>query len=301
MPAKAIIPAPAGQLDHAQGMANVIARLQVSDKTKAEYLNWGRPFIAHLNKHGVGPDCLVSYHQLLARTANLSPATKKAHWTAAKIYAKALHRLGIILVDPSVDSVTGQPIKQPAKLSNNQRGFGPSGAELETIKAYLDSLGDDTNYERLRAVYAVMLGQGLRQAEVAALEVGDFDPANSRLLVMGKGRDQKESVQLRPLVSDRIKAWLKASGRRDGSLFEMSARAIRYQIKKLYQEAKIEGDYSTHGLRHAFATQLALAGASAYTITQELRHKSPTTSLIYVGRADTAERINSCQVFGDLV
>jgi len=63
---------------------------------------------------------------------------------------------------------------------------------------------------RKRAVAQLLLLNGLRRGEVSRIAMGDWDPATPlELAIRGKGRSERESIALDPLVAESLRAWLK--------------------------------------------------------------------------------------------
>lgn len=61
---------------------------------------------------------------------------------------------------------------------------------------------------------------------------------------------------------------------------------LQYRILRAFKKAGINGERASgalvHGLRHTFATELANANVSVYTLMQLLGHESMVTSQRYV-------------------
>lgn len=93
---------------------------------------------------------------------------------------------------------------------------GPSGvANLQALVQKAEQLalgrggGGEAGQARNRAVAHLLLLNGLRRGEVARIALGDWDPANPlELAIRGKGRTERESITLDPLVADSLKTWL---------------------------------------------------------------------------------------------
>lgn len=69
---------------------------------------------------------------------------------------------------------------------------------------------------------------------------------------------------------------------------------LQYRILRAFKRAGINGERASgalvHGLRHTFATELANANASVYTLMKLLGHESMVTSQRYVDGAGTETR-----------
>ena len=125
---------------------------------------------------------------------------------------------------------------------------------------------------RDRAILELIYGSGLREAEAAALNVGDIDFRKGYVTVLGKGsRLRKEPVGGE--ANKALKAYLKARAEQgipadgDAPLFlnqrggRLTTRSYQNIVAKYARQAGLMKDISPHGLRHSFATHLLDNGA----------------------------------------
>jgi integrase len=74
---------------------------------------------------------------------------------------------------------------------------------------------------------------------------------------------------------------------------------LQYRVLRAFRRAGIDGDRArgalVHGLRHTFATELANAEVSVYTLMTLLGHESMVTSQRYVTAAGTETRAAAAQ------
>jgi integrase len=72
---------------------------------------------------------------------------------------------------------------------------------------------------------------------------------------------------------------------------------LQYRVLRAFKKAGINGERASgalvHGLRHTFATELANANVSVYTLMKLLGHESMVTSQRYVDGAGTETRAAS--------
>lgn len=155
---------------------------------------------------------------------------------------------------------------------------------------------------RDKAILGLMIGAGLRRAEVAALDVRDIHDGNecAMLTVHGKGSKIRE-VPLGTDVEALLHAYLADTGRTlasEGPLFlagptgrrkaadnrigasTLHAMIIRYagtSAKRI----------TPHGCRATFAMRVLRAGGSVETVRQLLGHSSIQTTQHYLRRLDT--------------
>ena len=74
---------------------------------------------------------------------------------------------------------------------------------------------------------------------------------------------------------------------------------LQYRVLRAFRRAGIDADRArgalVHGLRHTFATELANADVSVYTLMKLLGHESMVTSQRYVTAAGTETRTAAAQ------
>jgi len=145
---------------------------------------------------------------------------------------------------------------------------------------------------RDRAVLAVLLGAGLRRAEVAALEVSHLAARDGRPCIVdlvGKGR-RVRTVPIAPWVAKALGDWLELAGITDGRVFRqvnkggaivgdgITAQAVLYIV-----QAYAPQGIAPHDLRRTFAKLARNGGASLEQISVNLGHASLTTTERYLG------------------
>jgi site-specific recombinase XerD len=136
------------------------------------------------------------------------------------------------------------------------------------------------------AILELFYSSGLRLAELAALDVGEIDPYNETVRVLGKGAKERivpvGAPALQALQEYRHRAKVRA-----GPLFisklrkRLSAGSVWVLVKKYLQLAEIPVPASPHKLRHSFATHLLDAGADLRSVQSLLGHASLSTTQIY--------------------
>lgn len=197
-----------------------------------------------------------------------------------------------------------------------------SDAEIARVLGAADTPRD-------RALLAVLLGAGLRAAEVCSLDVRDVqedgDGGTVLLVRQGKGRKDR-SVPVQPDVARLVRAYLAAAGRRlgdEGPLFRahdraahrrgeqrrregdhhrrdlrdrqrddrrLSTRAVGYLVQRVTAAAGVEAKaISPHSLRHSFALRALRHGGNVVAVSKLLGHASISTTQRYVDHLAVAE------------
>jgi len=157
---------------------------------------------------------------------------------------------------------------------------------------------------RNRALIAVLWRCGLRIGEVRRLAVKDFDPDSGTLIVQcGKG-GKRRVVGVDAGTVALVGRWLELRRKRElpaGSapLFcslagmPLDLSYVRHLLPRLARKAGIERRVHAHGLRHAFAVDLARSGAPLYVVRDALGHASVATTQVYLSRVGAHEAVDA--------
>ena len=142
---------------------------------------------------------------------------------------------------------------------------------------------------RDHAIMLLLARLGLRAGEVAALELGDVDWMDRKILVHGKG-SQHDWLPLPEDVGEAIVGYLRRGRPSSDSrkLFlgsrapygDLSTSTVPAVVTRACERAHLP-PRSAHQLRHTAATQMLRGGASLKGIAEVLRHRSLDTTAIY--------------------
>ena len=140
------------------------------------------------------------------------------------------------------------------------------------------------------ALIELLYSTGLRVSEVANLKLKDINLEKSEMKILGKGNKER-IVIFNNKSKEKIISYLKNDKRyisiKTEALFQnkfkeaLSTRSIQRILKKYLNFSGINSKYSTHTLRHTFATHLLEGGADIKVIQQLMGHSSPETTKIY--------------------
>ena len=149
---------------------------------------------------------------------------------------------------------------------------------------------------RDRAIIEVLYGAGLRVSELVGLDVGDADPRQGQVRVMGKGGKERIGL-LGRLAVHALQAYLEAGrpelaargkgGTTPSALWlnhrggRLSVRGVSLMLSKAGEQAGIRISVSPHILRHSFATHLLDGGADLRVVQELLGHANLVTTQIY--------------------
>lgn len=177
----------------------------------------------------------------------------------------------------------------------------PRGRALATdeVTALFRSCDQDTSCKGPRdaAILAVMLGCGLRRAEVIGLDYSSILHQDQALSVLGKGN--KERIVFMPHnVWQRIHTWTETiRGESDGPLFtrirvgddvtsnRLTPQAVYHILGQRRLESGVE-KCAPHDLRRTFASMMLDNGEDLITIRDAMGHASITTTQKYDRRSN---------------
>lgn len=145
------------------------------------------------------------------------------------------------------------------------------------------------------AIIRLLHDMALRRSEVTMIDMDGLDLNDGRVWIKGKGRSEKECLDLPEAVQKAIMLWLGFRGMSPGPLFigldhndQKPGRVSRRAFNKMLRVyGRIIGKHITpHGLRHAAITKaVGLAQGVGVTLPELLqysRHKSLRTLQVYV-------------------
>ena len=138
------------------------------------------------------------------------------------------------------------------------------------------------------AIIELMYSSGLRVAEAAAVDLGDFEENMDFLRILGKGaktrlvpvgRFAKQALQNWILEREKIELTSDALfiNQKGGRI---TTRSIQLRLKRLALKQGLPHIYP-HMLRHSFATHILESGGDLRTIQELLGHSSLSTTQIY--------------------
>jgi site-specific recombinase XerD len=223
-----------------------------------------------------------------------SPSTINKHLSALRGVVQECWRLGLI------DIETAQRVKEIRNVSASRV---PAGRALtaDEIEALLYACQDDSpKGARDAAIIAVLALTGGRRAELVALDMTHWVPAERALLYHGKG-DKQRVVHLAHDALPYLSAWLRARGTRSGPLFSRVLKSGKVLPDRLSGQAvgKMLGlrglqagipHATPHDLRRTFAGDLLDAGADLSAVSTVMGHASTDTTVRYDRRPLRAQR-----------
>lgn len=262
--------------------------LPVTDTTRDDYKNRIGDFIEFMQINGINANTLLDYRKHLEQRTDYSISTKNKYFTTAKRYVGILYNAGLIPRDLGKD-ISGKDLKGFTQSKKHKKD-GVQDDEIVKISEYFKSLPDEPKTKRLKAIFSLLVYQGLRQVEITRLDVTDLDLRAGKAFVLGKGRDDKEPIALHPYTIEALKTYLDAYKKRSGALFtseshnrtgeRLTTRSIRKIVKGVLDELDIQN--STHGFRHYFTTNLIKNyKGDLLTVAHYTRHRNLEMLQVY--------------------
>jgi site-specific recombinase XerD len=211
--------------------------------------------------------------------------TLEQAWLLGQMSAEEYHRAA------HLSPIIGETIPAGRALSHNE------------ISVLLQDCANDLRPIGARdaAVIAIMYSGGLRRAEVAKLELSDYDTENNKLKVNGK-RSKERSVYLADRAVAALRDWLKVREYKSGPLFvtinkgnnlvpdkRMTPQGIYYLLKSRAKRAGVKS-FSPHDFRRTFVGDLLDAGVDIAIVARMAGHASVNTTARYDRRPERAKQ-----------
>jgi integrase/recombinase XerD len=178
------------------------------------------------------------------------------------------------------------PFVLPSKLYPRKEFVLPSVMTQAEIKQLFKGITE----ARQRAVISLLYGCGLRLGEVQSLKLSDIERASKRLLIR-QGKGNKDRYVLLPVfVLNELEHYYRAY-RPKVFLFEskqligrpVHSRSVQTIVNSAMTSAGFEsGKYTSHSLRHSFATHMLDIGSDIHSIKTLLGHARIETTMIYL-------------------
>ena len=176
--------------------------------------------------------------------------------------------------------------------------------ELNEVKGLVNTVQYTTNNPELitrdKAIICTLFGAGLRVSELITTELINYNPDDSTIIIIGKGRatDEPETIALPNQTNELIKEYLqqrRANKRKCKYLFcsytdkQLTRQAINKNIKKIANEydtrnnKNITPKVSSHSFRHSISRYLLIdKGIPISKVKDYLRHTNIETTSKYL-------------------
>lgn len=143
---------------------------------------------------------------------------------------------------------------------------------------------------RDQAMIGLMLWAGLRETEVAQLNVGDVETSErkGKVIIRRGKRTKYREVPLNNEARRALRVWLEASGIQTGALFlgkgggRITGKGIQDRVAAIRMAAGLDADVTPHALRHTFAKNLIDQGQPMTVVAKLMGHTRMDTLARYI-------------------
>lgn len=296
-----VVTAAAGEIQtkelSGQSYQDYVAYIDASPKTVEAYTKALKHWYAWTKEKGIANpkrDDVLAYRNELSKTH--TPATVHLYIVALRQCFDWMEVTGLYPNNPTKN------VKTPHIESTHKRGYFTSSQCKRLLTAAA------AEGKRDYALMSLLLTTGLRTVEVTTATIGDLTTVGDAtvLWIKGKHRSGKdEYVKISQQTEDALRDYIATranlsmsspliaseSNRNSGKA--LTTRAIRGIVKKIYHDAGFDSpNLTAHSTRHT-AVNLALeAGMPVQEVQQLCRHKSISTTMVYVH--ERAMQDNKC-------
>lgn len=264
-----------------------------SPRTVETYIRDLRSFRDYVLEEGFPPDArkldVVALRGFLSTLFRSNQAsTMKKKMSAIRSFFRFLLKRGIIERNPAAGVRSPKAAKTLPRFLSVEQAFRVMDSPPK------EKTRPDALKARDRALLETLYATGVRVGELASMDVGDCDTAESAVRVLGKGSKERvvplgkaaldaidEYLPVRRALlaksrrpeSDAL--WLSQGGRR------LSVRQVQNVVRRHGTLGAGRGDLHPHAIRHTCATHLLDAGADLRSIQELLGHSSLSTTQRY--------------------
>lgn len=203
--------------------------------------------------------------------------------SSLKSFYRFLQREGCLTANPM------EKIIAP-KMSERLPSF-VTEPQMERLMERMESEEDSFETVRNAMIVEIFYALGLRQSELAALRLGDFDFGRLQVRVLGKGNKER-MLPFMPDFRDRLLAYVAVREASLGPVRPESPLFVTAKGRPVYPmliyrvvhealETTSVRKKSPHVLRHTFATHLLDGGAELDAIKELLGHANLSATQIY--------------------
>ena len=274
-----------------EAVRRVFDQLDVSETTRSQYKREVVPFLTFLDRSGgwFSPNLLLDWKRFLERRKDIGPGTKNKYLTVARVLLRELHRLYPNHVPDLISGV------KSFRVTKVHKRTPLTDEDVKTVWDYLNSQGK--SQLRTKVIVGLMYYQGLRRVEVSRLQIEDLNAHEKTLEVLGKGRDDKESVDLHPRMVEILLDYLKTTGLRSGWLFPskknlgmgLSPNMVWRLVMGVHRELGITKN--VHSYRKVFTSRLIQSGMNLLDVRTYTRHRDITQLQTYYDRIERTKTL----------
>lgn len=267
-----------------------------SPLTLRNYKHYLTRFAAWTAEHNVSsvsqvsPQIVQDYRVYLSQLTDpkgktLSRKTQGYHAIALRSFLKYLSRMDYAVMAADKIELPKIPERQIQFMTGDTIDRLLNAPSLSTIGGKRD-----------KAILELFFSTGLRVSELTRLNRDDIDFDRREFGITGKG-GKARVVFLSSRAAEWLKLYIQARKDHYKPLFirhrgpidastadesvRLTPRSVQRLVKKYSRKVKIPLHVTPHSIRHAYATDLLIAGADIRSVQEMLGHKNIATTQIY--------------------
>lgn len=191
----------------------------------------------------------------------------------------------IVSEDPAID----------LEVPSTTKGEEPSFVTIDKVRELIESTKGETHETRDRIILKLFVSTGLRLAELHSLDTTDIEDTQITIR-RGKGNKTRR-VFITEDLAEEISDYVASREDETVPLFmsqkgsRISESSIQRLVKKYMGKIGLDLDkFSTHSLRHSFASIMLEKNVDIVTIQKSLGHSSLETTQRYVHALDDSRQ-----------
>jgi site-specific recombinase XerD len=255
--------------------------LDVSPNTIKEYSKWIKWFLLFCSATEIDLDIYLNYKKHLSKRDDIKVTTKNKYLATARVFLKEIARQGFIK-----DVTLNVKCFKQSKL---HKKTGHSKSDIKKLHKKTTNMANNPKNCRLKAIFNLAAMHGLRQVEIARLDVSDVNFFSKTIFIHGKGRDDKEIVHLSDQAIESIRVYMDVCELKEGPLFpsfsnrNKNGRISERSLRRIYDGFKSDTQVtaSLHGFRHFYTTEMIKKGVPLTKVQKFTRHRSLEMLQVY--------------------
>ena len=266
---------------------------RLSTNTTAAYENDLSQFVANLDS--TTELTATSIRESLTRIAvdtRLAPTTVKRRVASVRAFLRATDQTLALETFGSWKLSIKTPRQLPRAIARGELSLLLKSADTGAI----------TNlrpYDATHLCLSLLAATGLRVSELCALCIGQVQPENGAIRVLGKGARERVVIVANARVRKMLTDYMCSLGDdvdRNTPLFRNSTgrpltpQCLRLRLHSIARRSRIGKSVTPHMLRHTAATLLLEGGVDIRFVQRLLGHASIATTQIYTHVTDVALR-----------
>ena len=221
---------------------------------------------------------------------------------------------GVARVAWALDQINDHELQRITTIKQLRFYRQPAGRALtfREGRKMLEACSSD-NPQQIRdlAILSLLLGCGLRRAEVPALQMNQIHLDGGYIRLIGKGNKER-TVYLNGEVKENLTNWINYRGIKEGFVFGRFTKGYKHlvlnkplveryigKIVERYQQSHGQGTVkpaTPHDLRRTFATRLLDKGVDVSLVKTLMGHASVATTALYDRRGEESLREASSKI-----